>query len=127
MTTLFRGMTNDGEGLPLVGRSARMLGVRPDVDILVDESGHCRGGEGGMSVAYDTPQHLPEHRRPPSHGGTGPDPVWDLDEGDLPDGLVFRKDEDLEGHGFIEPAWTMDVSDYEDALAVTRSSWRINN
>ncbi len=80
-----------------------------------------------MSVAYETPQNLPEHRRPPNHGGTGPDPVWELDEGDLAEGLAYREDEELLGHGFIEPAWTMELSDYEEALAVTRSSWRINN
>lgn len=127
MTMLFRGMKEDPDGLPRVERTARGLGVREDIDIPVDGSGYCSPREGGMSVAHDTLQNLPAHRRPPEHGGTGPDPVWELDETDLPSSLVYREDEDLAGHGFIEPAFTMDLADYEDAIAATRSSWRINN
>lgn len=126
MTRLFRGMIEDQDGLPLVIGTARGLGVRRDNDIPVDDDGLCSPGLGGMSVAYDTPLNLPPHRRSSEHGGTGPDPVWELDEAELPDFLVYREDDELDGHGFIEPAYAMEIQDYEEALATTRTLWRIN-
>ena len=49
------------------------LGARPDIDIPVDEDGLVAGGDGGMSIAPDSPENLPAHRRPAEHGGTGKD------------------------------------------------------
>ena len=50
---VFRSMKMADDGLPVVGRSARMLGVRIDgefIDIPVT-SGRVQAGSGGMSVA----------------------------------------------------------------------------
>jgi hypothetical protein len=127
MRQLFRGMIRDSDGRPRVLPTARGLGIRPDIDIPIDEDGVCYPETGGMSVAYDSPQNLPTHRRPAAHGGSGPDPIWEIDEAELPDSLAYREDPDLEGHGFVEPAWAMDFEDYEVALAETRDLWRINN
>src|SRR5438876_870665 len=74
---LYRSMKEDREGKPEVGRSARKLGVRPGIDIVVEPDGTVVGGAGGMSVAPDSPANLPPHRRPPGHAGTGKDPVWE--------------------------------------------------
>jgi len=87
---LDRSMKSANDGHPEPGRTARTLGVRPGVDILVDVDDVVVivGGGGGMSVAPDCPGHLSEHRRPAEHGGTGKDPVWELDVADLGSPLV---------------------------------------
>jgi hypothetical protein len=113
-----------GDGGPLVAPTARSLGARSEIDVLVDEEdGHVEPGTGGMSVAQDSAEHLPVHRRPPSHGGTGPDPIWVIDEDDLGEALMYRLEEPPPGHGLVEPAWRMPFEDYEIALAETRDSW----
>jgi hypothetical protein len=123
---LYRSMKMAGDGYPASGPTARTLGVRPGVDIPVDADGVVAGGEGGMSVAPDSPDHLPEHRRPPSFGGTGKDPVWELDLADLGDALAYREDPLMPGvHGFIEPRLPMAFSEFEAALAQTRQAWRL--
>jgi hypothetical protein len=122
---LYRSMTKGREGTPEVGRSARMLGVRPGIDILVEPDGTVVGGAGGMSVAPNSPANLPRHRRPPEHGGTGKDPVWEIAV-DLGDDLAYREDPLQPGvHGFIEPSRRMALDEYERALAATRGMWRL--
>jgi hypothetical protein len=124
MTTVYRGMKDDGEGQPLCGTSARTLGVRLEGDIVIREDGTVGPSTGGMSVAIDDPRDLPPHRRPPEHGGWGSDPVWKIDVDDLPSSLVFRPDpEDPSRHGFIEPMETMMLDEYQGALAATRAMW----
>jgi hypothetical protein len=57
-----------------------------------------------MCVAPDSPENLPTPRRPPEHGGTGKDPIWELNVVDLGDELVYREDPLMPGaHGFVEP------------------------
>lgn len=77
-----------------------------------------------MSVSPDDPRHLPPFRRPPEHGGTGRDPVFELDEQVLGSDLVYRPDPlDPERHGFIEPAREMAIDEFQLALAATQASW----
>jgi hypothetical protein len=84
------------------------------------------GGDGGMSVSPDSPDHLPEHRRPPSHGGTGKDPIWELKVADLGDELEYREDPLMPGvHGFIEPSRAITLTEFESALVATRQAWRL--
>jgi hypothetical protein len=45
-----------------------------------------------MSVAPHSLENLPARRRPPEHGGTGKDPIWELDVTDLGEELVYRED-----------------------------------
>ena len=118
---LYRGMKAAGDGMPSAGASAREIGARPGDDIPVDERGFVHPGTGGVSVAPESPSRLPEHRRPPTLGGNGKDPVWRLNSRMLPDALRYRADTDT--HGTIEPASTMTLTAYQDALRETRSRW----
>jgi hypothetical protein len=122
--TLYRGMRTAPDGTPAVGPSARMLGVRPHVDIPVDPAGYVRPGTGGMSVAPDAPRNLPRHRRPPQYDGTGEDPVWCLQERDLGPNLRYVPDDVLLPiHGVVEPAITMTFTAYQHALEATAPHW----
>jgi hypothetical protein len=125
MPELFRSMRSSAEGLPLKQQSSRALGARPHIDIPIDRIGCVDPGMGGMSVSPDDLMHLPDHRRPPEHGGTGRDPVWVIDEVDLGAGLVYRPDPDMPDlHGFVEPAKRMRFEEYVEALYATAGSWR---
>jgi hypothetical protein len=118
-------MKESGADLPQLEQSARGLGVRPAIDVpAADFQEMVRPGEGGVSVAPDGPLNLPAFRRPPDFGGTGRDPVWVIDESELPPGLVYRPDPDREGHGFLEPAEEMSLAEYETAIASTQDRWR---
>jgi hypothetical protein len=105
---------------PDIGPGARTLGVRPDVDIPVVK-GMVMPATGGLSVAPDTPNHLPSHRRPAAFGGTGKDPIWSLDLDRLERDLTFRQDQSK--HGVIEPARPMSITEFQQALADTASKW----
>jgi hypothetical protein len=124
MAVLFRSMRDDGEGRPLCGPTARTLGVRPAGDVVVRDDGTVEPGTGGMSVAIDRTERLPAHRRPQAHGGWGPDPVWRIEEEDLPETLVMRRDpNDPSRHGFVEPVHAMTLQEYQEALATSRGMW----
>jgi hypothetical protein len=123
---LYRSMKAAMDRHPEFGRTARTLGVRPGIDIPLDIDGRVAGGQGGMSVAPDAPDNLPAHRRPPEHGGTGKDPIWELDVAGLGDELVYREDPPMPGvHGFVEPSAPMMFAHYESALLATREAWRL--
>lgn len=114
------------DGLPLVGQTARTLGARPNVDLMVDGHGIVRPGAGGLSVSPNNPMHLPPHRRPPQFGGMGRDPVWQLWTGDLGEELAYRPDpRNPSGHGFIEPTRQMGFTAYQAALEATRERWHL--
>ena len=124
MTTLYRSMKSDSNGMPLCGPSARELGVRHEGDLPIGDDGVVRPGTGGMSVALDDPMNLPPHRRPTRFKGWGPDPVWQIDEEDLPGSLVLRADpEHPARHGFVESTKPMQLRDYQEALGASRGTW----
>lgn len=125
---LFRSMKEETDGMPAVGPSARLLGVRPGdapiPDVLaIHPTDQVLPDDGGMSVAPDDPMRLLKHRRPPSVGGIGQDPVWYIEIGELGADLQFRQDRPT--HGVIEPARPMTLQDFEDALARTRPDWKL--
>ena len=90
-------------GKPKVGRSARLLGVRPGVDIDIeqmptdwlDKQGYLRPeaerdfsdelvavvirNTKGMSVSLSI-ESLPSFRKPATFGGTGKDPLWQIED-----------------------------------------------
>jgi hypothetical protein len=126
---LFRSMKEDVDGLPVVGATGRTLGVRPGnaptPDVLaISAHDLVMPGQGGISVAPHDPMHLLKHRRPSSLGGTGLDPVWYIETDDLPPDLQFRQDSVT--HGVIEPVCAMTLQKFEDALAASRSNWKLN-
>ncbi len=129
---LFRSMRPAADGRPLVAPSARGLGVRSDqvsgvfhYDLALDPvSGLVLPGTGGLSVAPADPARLPRHRRPPSLGGAGGDPVFAIARLALGPDLAYRPDpERPTRHGFIEPARPMSLDEFQAALAATRPRW----
>lgn len=125
---LFRSMKEAPDGLPVIGPSARTLGVRPGnqptPDVLAsDPADLVLPGQGGMSVAPDDPLYLQKHRRPVSLGGTGRDPVWYIEVDILGVELRFRRDHI--GHGLIEPRHPLTLQDFQDALSATRPQWKL--
>ena len=114
------------DGLPLVGRHARRLGVRvaglgvDKWDVNPDASGKVHPGM-GMSVAVDEPHFLPKHRLPLSLGGDGRDPVFCLDWPPDVTGLALARNN---SHGQIEPVVECTLGEFESALISTRPLWR---
>jgi hypothetical protein len=139
----YRGMAEDN-GKPKVGRSARLLGVRPGVDIdikqvpagYLDEQGyllsalsHESVGEPvavairnakGMSVSL-TIDGLPAFRKPTKFGGAGKDSLWQIDDSKIGGDLEAVRDSPT--HVSILPRATMLLEKYEAALANTQNDW----
>jgi hypothetical protein len=122
---VYRAMREDPAGGPMIGPTARTLGVRPsappggDIPVI---SRQVQPNTGGMSVAPDDPMNLPPIRRPKSLGGSGKDPVWYIDMDLLGADLAFIQDKPT--HGVIGPSRAMRLDDFEKALAATRASWK---
>ncbi|MEM6255089.1 MAG: hypothetical protein AAF821_19405 [Cyanobacteria bacterium P01_D01_bin.156] len=140
----YRGMAAT-DGKPKLGRSARLLGIRPGVDIDVshmlqgwlDFQGYlhpevARDDSGvevevairntkGMSTSLSI-EGLPAFRKPKAFGGTGRDPLWRIDSkyinGDL------EAVQDSLTHVSIMPRVTMLLERYEAALAETQNYWQ---
>ncbi len=122
---MFRAMKEEGDGLPVIGRSGRTLGVRvegPVRDIPVAPDGTVARDSGGMSVALDHPNHLPKPRLPRSLGGEGRDPVFRVNRSALPETLAVRTDS--YPHALVEPAERCLLAEFEAHLAETRTAWR---
>ena len=117
---LFRGMRQDADQLPTVGAEAKMLGVRPGVDIPVID-GTVQPRTGGMSVVHPDPKFLPSHLRPVKLGGKSRHPVFHIESDVLP-GTLFVKP-DGRRHYVIEPAATCLLNDYQLELGSTRGYW----
>jgi hypothetical protein len=124
---IYRAMIPDTDGLPQVGRSARQLGVRtldrlPHNDVsAVRPDDTVNLGE-GMSAAPHDPANLPKSRRPAQvNGGTGKDPVWEIDTEDLSPNLEYVQDKPT--HGVVAPRVPMTLAELEQALAATRPRW----
>jgi len=118
---------DDHDGRPsVIHSSSKGLGIRPVWDIPVDEDGIVERCGEGLSVAPQTPANLPTVRKPPSLGGEGKYPVWELDTELLPESLVYTEEERREGppKGLIEPAFAMELEDFQVAIAETRDLWR---
>ncbi|MBE9005208.1 hypothetical protein IQ259_09165 [Fortiea sp. LEGE XX443] len=139
----YRGMA-EKDGKPKIGRSARLLGVRLGIDIDVeqvprdwlDEQGYLlaepqRNNSGyivavairndkGMSVSLSI-ESLPAFRRPAIFGGTGLDPLWQIESSKITGELQAVQDSAT--HVSILPITTMLLEKYETALANTKNDW----
>jgi len=118
---VYRAMRDDPAGGPMVGPTARTLGVRPGVDIPVTK-GQVQQDTGGMSVAPDRAENLHPLRRPPAFGGSGKDQVWCLDVSQLGPDLRYRQDS--LAHGLIEPVRAMSLDELGEALERAQPFWR---
>jgi hypothetical protein len=125
MDRLYRSMKEDPHGFPVVAPNARGLGVRPGKDIAgIHPCDVVHPSQGGLSVSPDDPMGLPYYRRPPALQGTGQDPVWEIEASQLGPNLVYRQDPANAGHGFVEPARSMTLDEYQQALKATQSLWK---
>ena len=139
----YRGMAGQ-DGKPKIGRSARLLGVRPVIDInieqmpigFLDEHGYLlpesqRKLHGdcvavairdtkGMSVSLSI-EGLPAFRKPTEFGGNGKDPLWKIDDSIITGDLQAVQDSST--HVSIMPRVTMSLEKYEAALASTQKYW----
>lgn len=139
----YRGMAVQ-DGKPKIGRSARLLGVRPTIDINIeqipigclDEQGYLlpesqRKLHGdlvavaikdtkGMSVSLSI-EGLPAFRKPVRFGGTGKDTLWQIDDSIITGDLQAIQDSPT--HVSILPRVTMALEKYEAALANTQEYW----
>jgi len=121
-------MRVDADGLPSIGREFSMLGVRiagDSPDIRVMDDGTVLPATGGMSVFID-PRKMPKSVRPrtlPDKPGESPYPCFKIEESQLADDLVFRRDKDH--HGLVEPRQRCKLEDYEAHLHLTRPDWRV--
>ncbi len=133
-------------GKPRIGRYARCLGIRPNVDVdvdlapkdSIDECGYLR-----LSASYDTNREvievavrntkgmsvslsidaLPDFRKPPAFGGVGCDPLWQIDSDKIMGDLEAVQDSAT--HVSIVPRVTMLLAQYEAALASTSVAWEL--
>jgi hypothetical protein len=143
----YRGMAEQNNR-PKIGRSARLLGIRPGIDINIeqmpigylDEQGYLLPesqrkitGElvtvaindtKGMSVSISI-EGLPAFRKPARFGGTGKDPLWQIDNNIITGDLQAVQDSPT--HVSILPRVTMSLERYEAALTNTQKHWaRVN-
>lgn len=135
---LYRAMTEDRvQGGPLVGESARTLGVRPRADVEVTLLGlvnpkNSQGKFQGMSVSPDKPNNLFFRFRPkeligpipgqPPGPGLGKDPVWRIRRNALGGFLDFHQDSPT--HGVIYSKFCVKYEDYKRNLEATRLDWK---
>jgi len=122
-TQLFRGMAKAGDGNPRI--APNHLGVRIGADIQPDGDSNVRPNTGGMSVTPNDPMDLPQHRRPAELAGTSRWPVWWIHDRKLPAMLNYRPDPRSRTHGFVEPRTTMNLDDYQAAIAGTAPTWTL--
>jgi hypothetical protein len=121
---LFRAMLKDAQGRPRCGARANTLGIRPGHDIRANADDTVHPETGGLSVTPDDPARLPPHLRPSHLGGRGALPLFSIEVAQLEAALTYRPDpKHPTMHGFIEPARSMRLVDYQDALCRTAPAW----
>ncbi len=138
---VYRVMKRDpSDNLPVVGSTnSAELGVRPSIDIIVNQAGNVEINAGGMSVA---PQwrdleftRIPKRLRPIVRGAIGSNSsscykmgVGPFESGVVAEGLVLIPDEGKAPvtHGVIAPIQVVSITKYQMDLEKTRNSWQID-
>lgn len=139
MPKMYRSRIRDLDSLPLIGNSAKSLGVRIPEDISADATGSVNPGTEGMSVASDwtklqpwrIPARLRDRHPDGAAGAAGTDPklfVFSHGDGAFTHGPVSA---DLVlhvsgTHGSVAPARRMPLADYRSAIAATRGDWTVD-
>jgi hypothetical protein len=145
MTKLYYRWMMADNGKPKIGRHARCLGIRPNIDVdivrvpkhSIDEYGYLPlslnhdaeemvevvvRNTKGMSVSLSI-DALPDFRKPPAFGGSGRDPLWQIDNDKITGDLEAVQDSNT--HVSIMPKVTMLLAQYEAALAITSDAWEL--
>jgi hypothetical protein len=139
----YRGMA-EINGKPKLGRSARLLGIRPGIDIDIanmprgwlNDQGYLRPeseredsevckemvirNTKGMSTSLSI-DGLPSFRKPAAFGGASKDPLWQIADSHITGDLEAVQDSPT--HVSILPRATMSLERYETALAKTQDFW----
>jgi hypothetical protein len=141
MAAIYRSMKRADDGLPVVGSNARELGVRvppnPAADVDLDDQGNVILNGKGMSVAENwrlLPPHLvPKRLRPMLSGAAGSDQLSCYKHGDGPfqagpinDRLILVWKAHDPRSGNVVPSQLVQVPEFQDDLAATRSDWSID-
>jgi hypothetical protein len=140
MPKVYRAMRKEADDKPLVDASGKGLGVRIEpvndvVDVELDAQGNVRLNGKGMSVAPSwrvlPPFLIPKRLRDkcPEARGSSQLFCFSLGEGlfengPIASGLNLYKDSEI--HGNIVPAQRVSAAQFQAALAMTRSSWQID-
>jgi hypothetical protein len=130
MPKVFRVMKRDQDGLPIVGPASNALGVRPGIDIDLDQQGNAIPNDKGMSVSPAW-RDISPRRIPKRLGGQGSNSAAAFTLGSGPfqqaviaDGLELLPD--CATHGVIRPTQLVPLAQYEADLAGTRPNWRVD-
>jgi hypothetical protein len=120
------------DGMPKLGVTAVMLGIRIGVDIVPDAAGKVHrpafqpGARNGLSCAA-TIDSLPAFSLPVEWGGANKKTVvWQIEGADLSVELVAGDDSrpGKDRHVSIGPGATMDYNDFVVAIEGTRPLWK---
>lgn len=128
---IYRAMVEQG-GVPKLGPSATMLGIRKGKDIEADSADNVHrpvfvaGEKNGLSCAA-TIASLPSFTLPVEWGGSNQKTaIWQIDADDVPGNLLACEDSVPGGkrHLSIGPSATMKYNDFADAIEATRPFWK---
>ena len=131
MPRVFRVMKKEADDLPTV--SPTSLGVRPGVDVDLDDQNNVQVNGKGMSVApnwrHISRNRIPKRLRaivPGAHGSnntfcfrTGSGPFL---QGPFAKGLTLEPDSAK--HGNVAPAMVVPLATYEGDIVTTRQDWQ---
>ena len=122
---LFRSMK--GNVFPERGEDARSLGVRPNIDVIIEDGlvnpKKLQSNDfQGMSV-NTVVSDLPEWRRPKAFGGNGPDKVWYISRRRIPPSLQVQQQGINPNHYVVAPVACMKYEDYKRDLQRTQVFW----
>lgn len=130
MPLVFRAMKKEADGLPTVAPSASALGVRPAVDIDIDNQGNVVVNDKGMSVSPSW-REISIFRIPKRLGGQGSNNTFcfrmgsgPFQQGALAAGLELVPDSPK--HGVVRPEKSVRLQQYENDLSATRLDWQVD-
>ncbi len=128
------------DGFPLLGsESSSELGVRPDIDITIEDDGNVILNEGGMSVVPNwrnlAATRIPKRLRSLHPGAKGPNNTHCYSMGAGPfvkapvtDSLQLLPDSEPRPpvHGVIAPLQVVPFERFQTDLENTRTEWKID-
>ena len=131
MPRVFRVMKKDLDGFPSI--SPTSLGVRPDIDVDLDDQKNVLVNGKGMSVAPNwrdiNVNRIPKRLRPIVLGARGSNSTFcfrtgngEFQQGSFANGLTLQPD--AATHGNVAPAAVVPLVTYEADIAATRLDWQ---